>query len=245
MIRHIARFGLLLSLFIWGFALSFAQSGNAQICVRSYDDRNSNGQFDPGEPLITRGIGLSLSNVAGVIVETALLESSPQAAQGIVCFQRLEAGQYTVDVSSADYQPTGAQAFVVVVSDTSLPQVEDYGAQAIVSTVPVAQDDEALSETALAVLLERLFFSGIGAIVVICLMIVVGTLIFFFFVRHQQPRPAYPTGVTGQMPPVRPITGQMPPVTPAQGMRPVTPPPSSGNMPPIPPPADDDTNTPF
>src|SRR6185369_17943230 len=88
------------------FALSgtavAAQQTGGQLCVRSFEDRNGNGKLDAGEPLLTRGVSINLLDAGGITVASALLDTSPTAAQGVVCFQFLASGQYSVEVTSAD-----------------------------------------------------------------------------------------------------------------------------------------------
>jgi hypothetical protein len=192
---------------------TFAQEG--QICVRAFDDRNANAVYDPGEPLITRGISANLLDAENLIVQSGLLEDSPQATRGILCFQELSAGQYTLQVASADYSATTTDTFVTAVTNTSIPQVFDYGAQIIVlDGADEAGDANQLSDEQVRTLLERIFFASIGAIIVIGAMIVLGTLIYFLFLRSKPQRYApppdsiYAPPATGNMPPA---TGSMPP----------------------------------
>jgi hypothetical protein len=197
----------LLSLVLAG--MSFAQTGGGQLCVRAYEDRNGNAMQDANEPPITRGISASLGDAQGVIIETAMMENSPNASGGTVCFQRLVAGQYTVRVTSADYNATTPSEFVTAVSDTGVPQVFPFGGQVIpLEVVPEtdASGDLNLSAAEQQAFLAKAVFAGIGAVVIMGAMAVVGALIYFFVLRTSPS-----TKATGQYAAVR-ATGSHPAV---------------------------------
>lgn len=220
-----------------------AQSSGGQICVRAYEDRNGNQTQDPGEPFITRGLSASLADAEGVIIQSLLMEDSPRYAQGIVCFQGLLAGQYTVTVVSADYKPVTPNTFVTSVTENSVPVPFDFGAQQILSSATPTRQAGALSMTPAEqrALLEKIFFAAIGAMVVVGLMTVIGAILYFLFFRVSAPPSRRSTGQmyavtgTGQYPAVNPTaTGQYPaarstgqhpaaPGTPGSPMRPVDP----------------------
>lgn len=244
MMRHFVLRTCTAALLLLAFAASgAAQTGSGQLCLRAFEDRNANGRLDPGEPLITRGISANLANADGIIIQTELIDDSPQAAQGILCFQRLEAGQYTLSAASADYSPTTNTAFVTSVAPNSIPQVFDLGLQVIVAVEPTpTADSDTLTAQEQRRLLERLFLSGLGTAIVIAGMIALGSVVYYLFVRPKPKSQAYsayippsPTG-TGRMPAVPTPSHPMPPVSAAA----VTPPP----MPRVenePPTSDEDT----
>jgi len=183
--------GCLVGLIMVSMAIPVFAQNTGQICVRSFDDRNSNGVYDPGEPFITKGVSANLLDGQNVIVNTALLDDSPQAAQGIMCFQELTSGQYTIMIASADFTPTTASTFVAAVTDTTVPEVFDFGAQVVVFEPAVAEGDDAtLSDDEVRDLLQRVFFATIGAALVVGAMIVIGSIFYFIFVR-QPVAPAY------------------------------------------------------
>lgn len=187
---------------LWLVVPLSAQEGSGQVCLRAFEDRNVNGSYDANEPFITRDISATLADVDGVIVASALLDDSPRAALGLLCFQNLAAGQYTLTALSATYAPTALFAFVTSVSADGVPQIFDYGAQVIVSPPPKLEGTPTLNVRAL---LPRLFFSLLGTLLLMSGMIVVGALIFFLFVR---PKPA-PTAYAA--PTLRPDTGSYTP----------------------------------
>jgi hypothetical protein len=191
-----------------------AQQANGQVCLRAFEDRDANGILDAGEPLITRDIGVNLSDTQGVIIQTALLDDSARAAQGIVCFQNLATGQYTLNVASAAYSATTSATLIIAVSANAVPQVLDFGAQ-IITTAPLVT--EPVREVGFTeAQLERILWSSLGAVGVIFVLMLVGFFILLVFVRpkRQALAPSYPYGVppTGQYPPYGvPPAGQYPP----------------------------------
>jgi hypothetical protein len=185
-------------------ALSHAQDGAGQLCIRAYDDRNGNGAFDEGEPFISRDVGVSLANTEGIITHTALLDDSPRASQGLLCFQSLPTGQYNVVVASAAYVATTADFFVATVSQTSVPQVFDFGARLITLEVGTPTRQGQFSPVQLRNLLQRLLFSSLGAGAVMGFMIFLGVVLYFLFVRPRRVlAPANPRA-TGAMRAVAP-----------------------------------------
>lgn len=219
---------LLLTLFS---TVAYAQQGEGQICIRSFEDRNTNGTFDPNEPLITRGIGVDLMNSQSITIDSKLLEDSPTAAQGVVCFQQLVAGDYMVVVTSADYSAVTSTVFNASVIPGSVPSRFDFGGQ-MITTESISVTDGTTSATALTEeqqsnLLQGIFFGVIGAVIVMGVMLLVGIFIYFSVFRSRMnrilmqgtgqfrpitgPNPAIRT-TTGSMQAVRPSTDSMPAV---------------------------------
>jgi len=191
-----------------------AQTGG-QLCVRSFEDRNLNGVLDPGEPLLIRGISANLLDGSGVTVQTALLDDSARAAQGIMCFQGLSAGQYTISLASADYTPTASNAFPANVTDSSV-EIFDFGAILATGETPataeeIAQDRAITEQGEISqAQLARIFVSAAGGAVAFGVLTVLGVLIYAIFVRPRQqdsapyPPQGYYGGDTG---PYRPVQG--------------------------------------
>src|SRR5690606_15345659 len=112
-----------------------------QFCVRSYEDRNANQTRDQGEPLLVAGIGADLLDESGIVVASALLADSPTAAQGIICFQFLPPGQYTIQVTSAEYRATTPETMTVTLVGGELPAVLEFGAQSVSAMIETQPDD--------------------------------------------------------------------------------------------------------
>lgn len=195
-----------------------AQSGG-QVCIRSFEDRNTNGVLDAGEPLLTRGISANLINDAGITIQTALLDDSSRAAQGIMCFQFLEAGQYTISLASADYNPTASNAFPANVTATSI-EIFDFGASLAISEAPLTAEELSQQATQArqgqisAAQVGRIFIAAAGGAIAFGVFTVLGVLIYAIFIR--------PRGVERMPPGYRPgDTGAYYPVTDTGSYRPV------------------------
>jgi hypothetical protein len=184
------------------FALILAFSGavtaqtGGQFCVRAFEDRNANGLKDDGEPLLTRGVSANLQNAEGVVIASALLDDSPTAAQGVMCFQFLEAQEYTLSLTSADYTPTTATTFTEAINIGAIPTLVEYGAQRADFAVTPADVTEAPPvEEAIEDALPRVVLSGLGALLVMAGMVVLGGFIYLVvFHRKGQTRPTDSTG---------------------------------------------------
>ena len=108
-----------------------AQDDGGQFCVRSYEDTNANGIFDTeSERLITRGVSVELLEASGVVISSALLDQSPNASLGLICFYNLSSGEYTVLMSSADYVAT-TQRLVTESVDSTAPTIIEFGGRRV------------------------------------------------------------------------------------------------------------------
>lgn len=210
------RFGfliLLLALLAGNTAL--AQSGG-QFCIRSFEDRNGNGTLDGGEPLLTRSISANLLNADSIIVASALLAESPTAAQGVICFQFLDPGDYSVVVTSGDYHPTSSSTFAATINDGALPTVIEFGGQR--APVESVAGPDAPAAGPGDDFLPRLVLALLGALLVIAGMVVLGTLIYLFGFRNRQAMRPQPATATGAMATVEAVevsedTDEIKPVT--------------------------------
>ncbi len=164
--------------------LTLAQDGGGQFCLRAFEDRNGNGSLDPGEPLLTAGVSAELRTGEGLVVASGMLGSSPTAAQGVICFQFLQSGDYSLVVNSAGRAATGAASFTQRIEEGALPTLVDYGARALPVATPSAPARQA---TDLSQLLPRLGLSLLGALLVMGAMLVTGVLIWFFALRRRGP----------------------------------------------------------
>jgi hypothetical protein len=184
-----------------------------EFCVRAYEDRNENGLYDAGEPLITRGLGANLQNELGVIIGTALIDNSPTGALGRICFSNLAFGQYTLAITSAVYEPIDTNNMTIAITDDN-PRVSfDYGAERLIGGVEAIDVEGAEvtepTETAIA----RIAVSGIIAGAAMFLTALLGLIIFFLFIRRRAAQRPVPPSVyrnpratsTGPMQPVPPV----------------------------------------
>ncbi len=175
--------GLLLTavvLLLSSFCAS-AQDGG-QVCVQAFNDPNQNGARDAGEILIQRGVGAHLLNHHGVTIAAGLLEDSSYAADGLLCFDQLPAGEYQVLVTSSEYILSGATAFGASVEPGWPPERVDIGVRPIDvaaadgGATPWSIDVRAAEGLALALL------AGIG---MVALMGILGVLLWFLALRRR------------------------------------------------------------
>src|SRR5690606_17480736 len=206
------RILLLLILAALAGGAAHAQTGG-QFCVRAFVDRNANGVFDSGEPLLTSGVSADLLNAENIIVASALLSESPTAAQGVICFQFLAPGQYSLIITSADYVPTTPNTVTASITEGTLPTVVEFGGQRLVlepAASATQAGDVVGNLTALANLdrdtLPRIVLSALGSLVVIAGMVVLGAIIYLLVLRRPAQPAYYPSRppTTGGLKPVEP-----------------------------------------
>ncbi|MDD9955433.1 MAG: hypothetical protein OXP68_04360 [Anaerolineaceae bacterium] len=161
-----------------------AQDGGGQFCLRSFEDRNGNGTLDPGEPPLTAGVSADLRDGDGLVVASGQLDDSPLAAQGVVCFQFLQSGEYTLLVSDSMRQAGGGVIFTRRIEDGGAPTLIDYAApqQALATAAAPTRGAGNLSQ-----LLPRVGLSLLGALLVVVAMLALGALIWFFALRRPAP----------------------------------------------------------
>lgn len=167
-----------------------AQEGG-QFCLRAYEDRDGNGVRDASDPAITRGVSAVLMNEDNVIIASALMDDSPTAARGVICFLGLESQQYTMMVTSADFTTiTGDNMIVNVIAGEQPPVLEFGGQRVTTTTVQSTTSDTTTNRDALV---ERALVAGGGAIGVMFVMAIIGLFIYLLFFRNRRrPQPAYP-----------------------------------------------------
>jgi hypothetical protein len=174
-------------------------------CVRAFEDRNANGTLDAGEPLLTRGVSVNLLDAQNITIASSLLDQSPTAAQGVVCFQGLTPGQYTMSITSADYSATTPTTMTTAISANDLPVVMEFGGQR-----PIPQPTTAAPNVSAALdrdTIARIAVSALGALVAVAGMAFLGVIVYALAFRPRRPVPVgpdprYSTG-SGTMPAVR------------------------------------------
>ena len=195
-----ARWAILVLTLMVIFVLPASAQTGGQFCVRAFEDRNGSQTRDANEPLLVRDVVVNLLDGNGVTVASGVLESSPTAAQGILCFQRLPAGQYSAVVTSADLTPTTPTSFSAAVSESGQPVVVEFGAQRAAAPAATPAPGEASGATQDTLL--RVGLSAGGALFVMLGMVVLGLIVYaIFFARRRAARPAHAT-TTGSMRPV-------------------------------------------
>jgi hypothetical protein len=179
------RISLILILILAMSGVAVAQQTGGQLCVRSFEDRNGSGKLDAGEPVLTRGISVNLLDAGGITIASALLDTSPTAAQGVVCFQFLAAGQYSVVITSADFTATTPATVTTTISEGGVPTVVEFGGQraGVATVAPAGSSAAPLSQESE---LARVIISVLGALVVIAGMVVLGVLVYMVAFRARR-----------------------------------------------------------
>jgi len=157
--------------------LTQAQEGG-QFCLRAFEDRDADGSLDPGEPLLTAGVSAELRDAAGLVVASGLLGSSPTAAQGVLCFQFLRPGEYTLLASHAAWRVSSGFTRRIEVDG---PTLVDFGAQ-----------NPALPARPATSLLPRVGLATLGALLVMGAMLLTGALLWFYALRRRVAGKALP-----------------------------------------------------
>jgi len=181
---------------------AMAQTGG-QFCLRAYEDRNGSGTFDSGEPFITRGVSANLLNAENVVVASALMDDSPNAAQGVICFQFLTPSQYSLTVTSADFTATTPDTFTASIGAGTLPTVVEYGAQRMAVEPMVTPTNRDIVPADQRDLVQRLVLSGLGTLLVVAGMIVLGVFIYLVGFRSRAVATPERPPTTGSMPKVQ------------------------------------------
>ncbi|MBK9122368.1 MAG: hypothetical protein IPM16_04490 [Chloroflexi bacterium] len=159
------------------------ESGDGQFCVRGFEDRNANLTRDAGEPLLTSGMAADLLDESGIVVASALLAESPTAAQGVICFQFLPPGQYSIQVTAAEYVATTPDTMTVTLRGGELPAVLEFGAQSIVDAQP--QPTEATAQESPQ--WPRFLTAAIGALIALVVMQAIGLVVYLLRFRRRKP----------------------------------------------------------
>ena len=184
---------VILLILIAGTALAGAvgaqEQGNGQFCARAYDDLNGNGRRDAGEDLLAHSVGAEIRDASGVVVDSAILDTSPTNAQGLICFQNLPVGQYTVTVTSAEYIATGLNNMTAFIGNSTLPAVFEYGGQRInaatlVESTATTDPDDRTEE------LVRLAIAVGGGLFTMMIVAFIGFIIYLLVLRR--PAPSHP-----------------------------------------------------
>lgn len=161
--------------------LAQQNSADGEFCVRAFEDTNSNGVRDLNEVPLQGGISANLLDGNGIIIASALLDNSPTLARGLICFQFLPAGQYSIEVVSADFTATTANMMTNVVQAGEVPYVMDFGASRIPVNPEIAPEvaDNEITEAKVM----RVVVSVAGAVGSVIIMSLLGFLIYLIAYR--------------------------------------------------------------
>lgn len=179
-------------LLLFCFATAAAQGDGGQFWVRLFDDQNGNGVRDAGESLLTRGAAVSLLNGEGVVIATAVLDESPNAAQGLIGFQYLPPGEYTVVITSPDLTATTEQRFTRAIEADATPTVVEFGGRQGGAAETTTTNTGQRGLFGLPIYLgereqvARVALSLLGALTVVGLMTLLGVFVYALVIRRRQ-----------------------------------------------------------
>lgn len=161
-----------------------------QICLQAYVDDNENGSREEIEAPITRGVAASLLNDQGITIAALLLEDAPYAADGLLCFDQLFAGDYRIVISSSEYQATTSTSASASVQPGEAPARIDFGGKLLVGQYvpdPVAMVGALDPASA-----QALLVAASAAVIAIVVMSIIGVLIYFLVIRRRWRRRRMP-----------------------------------------------------
>jgi hypothetical protein len=196
---------LVAGLMVYGAA--GAQQSGGQFCVHAFEDLNGNGQQDGGEPVLMRDISAQLMDSGGLVIDSAMIEKSPNVTRGFLCFQYLPEGQYTLTVSSAEFQPTTLATMVATIGATDVVTLE-FGGQRLAEAVETAASSDSTTDD--NALIEKMVVAALGTLAVVAAMAVLGGIVYLL-VFHRRLQKALPDPrrrtSTGSYPVVQTDTG--------------------------------------
>ena len=183
-VKPMRRWLLPLVICLWlacGTPLDAQDTG--QICVQAFDDRDGNGRRDGDEAPIFRGIVASLLDDRSITIASRLLEDSPFAADGLLCLDQVEAGDYLVVLTSSEYIATTSSVISASVRPGTAPARLDFGVRSLFAA-PERDDpagDFALDPAAL----EGALVAALGSGITLIGMTVIGILVYFLVLRRR------------------------------------------------------------
>lgn len=155
---------------------------SGQICVQSFEDRDADGLRAPDEGPVAHGISASLNDAAGVTIASLLLEDSPLAADGLLCFDGVLAGDYQISLRSNEFFSTTSASFAASVSPGAAPPLLEFGVQPLLQTTP------SRSPAQFAAVANAIVPVLIAGLIMIVLMSVVGLLVLLVVFRRRAKR---------------------------------------------------------
>lgn len=157
-----------------------------QVCVQSFVDQDADGRRAADETAIGHGIVAGLENTAGVTIASLLLEDSPYAAEGLLCFDALPAGDYRITLRSVEFADTAGASFPASVEPGAAPMLVEYGVQ----PQPVVAPSRSRAEPADAVNARLRAFAA--SLIMIVITGAIGLLICLAVIRRRSKRALAP-----------------------------------------------------
>jgi hypothetical protein len=119
------------------------------------------------------------------VIESALLDTASNAARGLVAFQYLNAGEYTLQISAAEWLATTPTEFTRAIAPDQPPTVVEVGLQRLpITAQPASRFTE--SEWAQRSSRARIAVAGVGAALAAGGMIALGGFIAAFAFRPRR-----------------------------------------------------------
>lgn len=171
------------------FALALPASAQdaGQVCALSFADRDADGLHAPDEVAIAHGVSASLQNAAGVTIASLLLEDSPFAADGLLCFDQLLAGDYQITLRSNEFSNTTSASFAASVNPGAAPPLVEFGLQPL----PIAGSSRSPAPTAINAAAVNAVLRGLtGSLIMFLIMSLIGLLIYLLVFRRRLQRAA-------------------------------------------------------
>jgi hypothetical protein len=168
------------------------QTDGGQFWVQFFEDLDGDGVRAESEPPIMQGAVVQLLNSERVVIESALLDTANNAARGLVAFQYLNAGEYTLQVSAAEWLATTPTEFTRAIAPDQPPTVVEVGLQRLPITMQPASrftETEWTQRSSRA----RIAVAGVGAALAAGGMIALGGFIAAFAFRQRRTRSAPPS----------------------------------------------------
>ena len=198
-------------------AATWAQA-TGQVCVQAFEDVDGDGARSGSETALTGGVIAHLLNALGVTIDARLLENSVESARGLLCFDGLPAGDYTVVLTSALFTATAETSFSAIVVPGDAPVLHSYGVQAeATAEFSAPTGDGPFSDEQLRAL-EGIGIALAGALIVAAACFVVGLLVYLGVFRRRlrairsrpTPQPAALAPSPGPPSPASAYPGQLP-----------------------------------
>ncbi len=169
-----------------------AQPDGGQFWVQFFEDLDGDGVRAADELPITRGAVAQLLNAERVVIESALLDTASNAARGLVAFQYLTAGEYTLQISAAEWISTTPTEFTRAITPDQPPTVVEVGLQRLpITAQPASRFSE--SEWKERSSRARIAAAGVGASLAAGGMIALGGLIAGLAFRPRRSRSGRPS----------------------------------------------------
>ncbi len=168
-------------------ALAFLTAGaqdTGQICLLAYVDQDEDGRRAGTETPIARGIAASLLDERDVTIRSQLLEDSPYASDGLLCFDQLLAGDYGLIISSSEYNATSPTVAAASVQPGAAPARIDFGAKPL--TVAAAPNILTGLATLDADAVQTLLVAGGFTAALIIVMSLLGSLVVALLLRRRR-----------------------------------------------------------